>query len=232
MSKIPSWLVQEAPGAAAVFGSRVAAVNPIGCKRIRRLVSKAARPAWRETGAHSTWRTWELSEDDLYKAQMILAETAYTAPDRDPIGQEVADQVKDQLRHDGSLAVDLADRIRGEAKRDPLIENFWRNYCGNRPDNPLPASLSEFTRALDALGDFLNRYADESKPAGPRIAVVQNPSSERARDRAVIIQIGTVCRDHFQQPMHEPVAILAGLALDRPISKRYAREVLRNAGVV
>jgi hypothetical protein len=252
--RIPSWLVQEASGAAAFFIPHVESLPSLSVsttpasfaieftvpatrsvedverrERLRRFVSDNARPFWRETGPCSIEHTWTLSPDDLYTAQFILAATAYRAPEIQPIGHLAAGLVKDQLRYDASIAADLASRIRHKVKEDWLIENAWQIY--RKAHDSLPDSLSDVAGIIDGLADFQNRYAEKSRPAGPRIAVVQQPSSERAHTRSVVIQIGKVCRDYFREPMHAVVAGLAGLALDRPVSKRYAREVLRSAGV-
>jgi hypothetical protein len=232
--EIPSWIFQEAPGAAVMLGSLAgSAEDNEHRERIRRLVSNAAEPAWRDTGlcsskAYSAKQRQRLPEDALYTAQSILAYTAYVAPDIPAIGHLESDQAKSRLRNGGTLAADLANKIREITQRDDLIENFWQFYRRSQDDGrQFSASLSELPGTLDGLVDFLRWYEDKSRPAGPRISVVQQPQSELARNRTVIIRIGRICRNYFHQPMYGTVTILAGLTLNCSLNKRTVIDILR-----
>ena len=236
MSEIPSWLHQVAPGAAAALSSISSPRKPLfepNRERLKRLINDDAEEVWRDTGTKSDKWKWDLSEDELYIAQYILAAKTYKAPDIPPIGHLEAERVKVWLTTVGTDATELANKIRKALAYDLIIDMYWQHYRAARPDDKffqgLPDSLSEIARAFDYIGDFFDHAATIHRPEGPRLTVVQQPDSERALKRAVIHRIGNICRSYFRQPMYSVVARLANLTLGcDDITDKLVREVLRN----
>ena len=117
-----------------------------------------------------------------------------------------------------------------------MQEAYWRIYRANRQNDEflrdvIPDNLVGIAKALDYLSDFYKRVADPDsgiRPGGPRLAVVQQPDSEKSLKRAVVIHIGGICRNHFRAPMYSTVTTLANLTLGcDDITQRTVREILR-----
>ncbi len=97
-------------------------------------------------------------------------------------------------------------------------------------------SFSGLGKALDYVVDFLDKRAahPDIRPEGPRIRVVQQPGSEQALKRTVILRIGRVCHDHFRRPMYSVVDTLARLTLgctadDMPAARGVLQELWARA---
>jgi hypothetical protein len=228
---IPSWMEQEAPGAAEaarlIWRENLSEAQR---QRLCRLTSDT-RLAWRET--RRKHRSKNLLPDDvLWNAHLHLLSTAFSAAEFSPIGEAEVAGRRAALAEIGAQLTKATSNFRKIAG-DAQLSDLWRLYRMKEGTDPLTAVLSDdphsIAAVLERVCDFFNRASIAYRPGGPA-PPVGKPGDREALKTTVIRAITRECQSWFGTPMHSTVATLANASLNRAdIVRDTVRGSLRSA---